>query len=85
MLLYHIFNVSSIVARLNKDNLGEKNLYEKVNQIFKGAITGSPELVKNIQKIVKDQSLEMNSYLDGLYKTLGGKEEEKTEKAEVQK
>lgn len=54
MELTHIFNVASIVKRLKKKTT-EPNLYEKVNQIFKGASTGTPALRAEVVDILRKQ------------------------------
>lgn len=74
----HIFNIKRIVDKIKENRAKAKqpeepNLYEKVNLIFKGAVMGSPELVDEIQLVIKEQASEATSFLKERRKEIKGR------------
>jgi hypothetical protein len=64
-LINHVYNVASIANKI-KRNKTEKNLYEKVNQIIKGAATGSQDLIAEVIEIIKSEDERAVKYLEDI-------------------
>lgn len=65
----HILSVAAIVKQIKK-NKDVANLYEKVNQVLKGAVTGTPELVEEIKEIVSSNAKNLAVTLSATKKKL---------------
>ena len=70
----HIFSVATIVQKIEK-NKGVANLYEKVNQILKGAVTGSPELIEEVDQIISSEVKNIKAQLANAKKKMQPVEE----------
>lgn len=66
-MVNHIFNVKEIVR---KSKTQEANKGEKVRQIFKGAVTGSPALLDELKSIITAGAKKACAELDKTKKEL---------------
>ena len=58
----YIYNVSEIVSLIT-ENKDEKNLYNKVSSMLKGAKTGTPALRAEVRKILTENHEKVMSQL----------------------
>lgn len=65
----HIFNLQRIVQKITR-NKDVPNLYEKVNQIVKGATTGTPDLIEEVLEIVAAETKALNTHFKAKKKAL---------------
>lgn len=72
--MFNIYNCAAIVQKIQR-NKNESNLYQKVNQILKGAATGTADLINEVNLIIVKEAEETYASLENLKAKLGDEPE----------